>query len=222
MFSSWDYTMEKVFPLSFFDNAFFLLSTSLISCIPYFSIHNFFLLLGMKALEFHMFSFDEIHDLVMIPIFLPLTTWRKKNHSCYRQTSTSTISDCYCWIIFYRLHSIIHDLIATLCVFCKMDLCCVKRWTFIIIFLQTVAYGSNNPFSNSLPKPLKFDDVIQAMATLHWCCYGTPTSFWRCEQWHCKEASSFVQGHRNKRMSKLLKISKFKCLVFKLITYHQL
>jgi len=75
--TNWDYTTKKVFPLSFFANVFFLLSASLISCIPYLSVHKLFLLLGMKALKFHMlhmFAFDESQDLVMIPISLPLTT----------------------------------------------------------------------------------------------------------------------------------------------------
>jgi hypothetical protein len=87
---------------------------------PYVSVHKLVLLLGMKALKFHMlhmFAFDESHDLVMIPISLHLTTWR--SCSCSRRTSTSTIGDCYCWIVLYKLHWIICDLIATLYVFVR-------------------------------------------------------------------------------------------------------
>jgi hypothetical protein len=102
-------------------DASFLLSASLISCIPYLSVHKLFLLLGMKALKFHMlhmFAFDESHDIVMIPISLSLTNCRR-SRSCSRRTSTSTINNCYWWIVLYRLHWIILDLIATLSVFVR-------------------------------------------------------------------------------------------------------
>lgn len=62
--------------MAIYNNISFLLSASLISCVPGHKPidDKLFIVLVMKALKLCMFAFDESHDLVIIPIFLPLTT----------------------------------------------------------------------------------------------------------------------------------------------------
>jgi hypothetical protein len=81
--------------MAIYNNISFLLSASLISCFPYDCSQTFLSANdeSSRALRvLRMFAFDESHDLVMIPIFLPLTTW-KSHHSCSRWTNLFL----HCW-----------------------------------------------------------------------------------------------------------------------------